>query len=80
MHVLQSVIVEVDVVLHQLTGDIFPINAGINRVGNALVQSLARHRPSSLSDPNRFALGGLDCGVVRIEEELACAADAIRHG
>ena len=50
LNVLQSVVVEVDVVCYELASDVLPINAGIIRTGHSLVECLATNGPPGLSN------------------------------
>ena len=50
LNVLQSVVVEIDVICYKLASDVFPIDAGIIRTGHTLVECLATNGPPSLGD------------------------------
>jgi len=77
---LKGIVVEVDVVGHQLAGDVFPVHTGITRVGNRLVERIATNRPTSFGHPDWLALSSIDGLMVGVEEELTGSADIVGHG
>lgn len=79
LDVLESVVVEVDIVLDKLACNIFPVDTGVLRTRLSLVQSLASDGPTSLSYPDRLALSSVDGGMVSIKEEGARASNAVLH-
>ena len=78
LDILEDVVPQVNVVLDELAGDILPVDAGISRTGDTLVECLAANGPPGLGDPDGLTLG-LNL-VVGVEEELAAGSDVVVHG
>lgn len=77
LNILEDVVVKVDVVVHQLAGDVLPVYTGVIRARNGLVNGLAANGPSCLGDPDGFALGGSNGLVVSVEEKVSTATDTV---
>lgn len=59
------------------TPDLVPVKLGVGNAGNTQIGGIAGDGPSSLGDPDGFALGSTDGGIVCGEKQIVSGGNGV---